>query len=354
MSIHAFVSSASYFGREIQGQFVVASKEPKDSECKRDFYLRVLHPDTGKEFGMHVFAKDVIFKDENAKTVEVGFGRVISKDGQSATPTQSQPEAPVVVELSDEELDQIIYKRFEIMGLLSDSLISGDIRSLIVSGISGIGKTYTLETKLKAAEESGDIESVKHVKGHVTPLQLYTMLFENKDEGQVVLLDDVDPFKDELCLSILKAALDTGEKREVSWYSTSKWMDENEIPQSFEYNGTLIFITNVDMDKQINRGSSSAPHLRAFVGRANYLDLMVHSNREALIRIKQIVRDSTILTGNGISQAQGVEMIEWLSENSNKLREMSLRTILKMISYIKTSPTEWKTVCEVMLLKKRV
>ena len=79
MTIHAFISSASYFNREISGQYVVAAKEPKDSECKRDFYLRIIHPDTQKEFGVHIFAKDVIFKDENAKTIELPFGRVQNK-----------------------------------------------------------------------------------------------------------------------------------------------------------------------------------------------------------------------------------------------------------------------------------
>lgn len=350
MTIHAFISSASYFNREISGQYVVAAKEPKDSECKRDFYLRIIHPDTQKEFGVHIFAKDVIFKDENAKTIELPFGRVQNKGAEDNS--VSQPVANPIVELTDEELDLLIYKRFEIMSMLSDSLINGHTRSLIISGAPGISKTYTLESKLNAALEESSIESFVHLKGRITPLQLFVKLFENKDEGQVLLIDDVNLWGEENSVEILKAALDTGAKREITWASTLKWLEENEIPQTFEFNGSVCFITNIDFDREISKNNSQSVHLKALISRANYLDLKVHSNREILIRIKQIVRDSEILSKNGLSPDQGALMIEWLENNVDKLREMSLRTVLKIASYMNTSMEEWETISAVMLLKK--
>lgn len=350
MTIHAFISSASYFNREISGQYVVAAKEPKDSECKRDFYLRIIHPDTQKEFGVHIFAKDVIFKDENAKTIELPFGRVQNKG--AVDNSASQPVANPIVELTDEELDLLIYKRFEIMSLLSDSLINGHTRSLIISGAPGISKTYTLESKLNVALEESTIQSFVHLKGRITPLQLFVKLFENKDEGQVLLIDDVNLWGEENSVEILKAALDTGAKREITWASTLKWLEENDIPQTFEFNGSVCFITNIDFDREISKNNSQSVHLKALISRANYLDLKVHSNREILIRIKQIVRDSEILSKNGLSPEQGALMIEWLENNVDKLREVSLRTVLKIASYMNTSMEEWETISAVMLLKK--
>lgn len=351
MTIHAFISSASYFNREISGQYVVAAKEPKDSECKRDFYLRIIHPDTQKEFGVHIFAKDVIFKDENAKTIELPFGRVQTKTNEQSE-VQTQMKVEPLVELTDEELDVIIYKRFEIMSLLSDSLINGHTRSLIISGAPGISKTYTLESKLNTALEDSTIDSFVHLKGRITPLQLFVKLFENKDEGQVLLIDDVNLWGEENSVEILKAALDTGSKREITWASTLKWLEENEIPQTFEFNGSVCFITNIDFDREISKNNSQSVHLKALISRANYLDLKVHSNREILIRIKQIVRDSEILSKNGLSPEQGVLMIDWLEKNVDKLREVSLRTVLKIATYMNTSMEEWETISAVMLLKK--
>ncbi|AXF41382.1 hypothetical protein SHAb15599_00012 [Acinetobacter phage SH-Ab 15599] len=349
MTIHAFINSALYRNSEISGQYVVFGKEPKDKECKRDFYLKLRHPDTGKEFGVHIYAKDVIFKDENANIVHLANGRVKSSSASDSQPSTVVTQEP---ELTDEELDRIIYKRFQIMSQLSDSLILGHTKALIISGAPGISKTFTLEQKLDDALESGVIESFEHLKGRVTPLQLFVKLYENKDPGHILLIDDVNLWGEENSIELLKAALDTGSKRSVTWASTASWLKEQKIPESFEYEGSVCFITNVDFDRAIARNTSASVHLKALISRANYLDLKVHSNKEILIRVKQIVRDSSILQSNGLSEADGKEMLQWMEDNIEKLRELSLRTVLKIASYMNTNRTDWTEIAEVMLLKK--
>ena len=343
MKIIATISSASYFKKDINGAFEVAAKEPKDSDCRRDHYLRLIHPDTAKEFGVHVFEKDVTYTNEAGQIINLPYGRIGATNSNGAVLT-----APEVV-LTEEELDHQIYRRFAVMDTLSDALIGGISRSLIISGSAGIGKTYSLETKLKRAEESGTIDSYKHIKGRLSPLQLYIQLWENRAPGQVLLLDDVNVWNDESSVDILKAALDSSDVREVSWMSTLKYLEENEIPNQFEYEGTIVFISNINFDKEIGKSNGMAPHLRALISRSNYLDLKVHTNQEILVRIKQIIRDSRILENNGLTSKQGVELVQWLQDNVDTLREVSLRTVIKIAQYMAAAPNEWEEMSAIML-----
>ncbi|UYD57565.1 hypothetical protein OFDDKENP_00189 [Aeromonas phage B614] len=250
---------------------------------------------------------------------------------------------------TDEDMRSRIAKRFMVMDKMANGLVKGTIRSLIISGAPGIGKTYTLEKKLKHADEIGEI-SFSSIKGKCSPIGLYIHLWENRESDCVVLLDDVDVFSNEDTLNVLKAALDTGEERIVSWGTASNYLAERDIPNNFEFEGSIVFITNADIDAEVARGSKMAPHLDALQSRSIYLDLGVHTSREIMMRVEDVITSTSMLQDRGLTEAQTVNALEWMKEHTESLRSVSLRTALYLADFINTDE-DWADVAEVTLLK---
>jgi len=74
-------------------------------------------------------------------------------------------------------------------------------------------------------------------------------LYQYSAKGSVIVFDDCDTVLfDDLSLNILKAALDSGKKRIIQWNTESRVLDREGIPDKFEFEGAVIFITNVKFD----------------------------------------------------------------------------------------------------------
>lgn len=254
-----------------------------------------------------------------------------------------------IEEETDEDISLKIKKRFNVMDKMGDGVVNQNIRSLIISGAPGIGKTHELETKLKKAEKEGKIQ-FNMMKGKVSAFGLYMKLYENRHEDCVTVLDDIDVFSDEDVLNILKAALDTGESRWLSWNTASSWLEENEIPNHFEFMGSVVFITNMNVDRELEKSSKITPHLDALISRSIYLDLGVHSNKNIMIRVKDVISSTDMLTDRGIPLSGQVEIVNWMSENVSRLRNVSLRTALFIADFMKTDP-DWQDIAEATLIK---
>lgn len=250
-----------------------------------------------------------------------------------------------------EKMDYDIRQRFEVLDLFSEAVVAGQIRSMVVSGAPGVGKTYTLEKRLKEAEVNGEIQSVTHVKGKSTPLYLYQLLWENNQPGQVLLMDDTDSvFGDDTACNILKSALDSSEERWITYGSAAKYLEQNDIPQTFKFEGTVVFISNLDFFGMIQRGTGIAPHLNAIMSRTHYLTLNVYTKREIMVRVQQIMLETPVLDCMGVSEDIKGEILEYLWENLDNLREVSIRTLLKIGEYYQISGEDWKKTADVMLM----
>jgi hypothetical protein len=112
-----------------------------------------------------------------------------------------------------------------------------------------------------------------------------------------------------------------------------------------------VFITNVDIDKELERGSKLAPHLHALVSRSVYLDLGVHSNEEIMVRVEDVITTTNMLQRVGLSDADTIEVLEWMKENIKRLRNVSLRTALYLASFVITDRQNWKEIAEVTQLR---
>lgn len=246
-----------------------------------------------------------------------------------------------------------IRARFAALDMLTEGVIAGHVRSLIVAGAPGVGKTYTLEQQLNAAERNRKIASQVEVKGSISAIGLFLTLWENRDKGQVIVLDDIDSvFSDEECMNLLKGALDSSDRRVISWIKDSSFLRDRDIPNSFEYKGQVVFITNVDIESVIERGTKMAPHMNALLSRAVFLDLAIHTPEAVMIRIEQIVAETDFITKQGITTSQAVQIMDWLRANMTQLRTLSLRTVIQLAAFVKTT-SNWKQLAEATLNRNR-
>jgi hypothetical protein len=180
------------------------------------------------------------------------------------------------------------------------------------------------------------------VSGGVSSIGLYQKLYYNRSPEQVLVFDDCDGvLLEEECLTLLKAALNSGDKRRICWNKESRVLVVEDIPEAFDFEGSIIFLSNIDFERTIARGSRIASHLDAIISRCHYMDLEISSTRDKLLRIKQIVRDG-MLTPYLFTEQEEKDLLHFIFDNADFLREISLRMVKKIADFVKTDPAGWR------------
>ena len=257
------------------------------------------------------------------------------------------------VETEDEAMTRI-RERFEILTEMSKACIGGDIRAMIVSGPPGVGKSYGVEQEIEKAtlfdKIAGKRLRAEVVKGSATPIGLYQVLYKYSDPNCVLVFDDCDSILlDDVCLNLLKGALDSGKKRKISWLSESGALRREGIPDSVDFKGSVIFITNMKFDKM--KSQKLRDHLDALQSRCHYLDLTLDTMRDKILRIKQIAKDGVLFADYDFEPCVQDEIIDFMNVNQNRLREMSLRMAIKIADLRKMSALNWKRLAETTCMK---
>jgi hypothetical protein len=258
-----------------------------------------------------------------------------------------------VVETDEQAMDRI-RERFDILQEMSKACVSGDIRAMIVSGPPGVGKSFGVEQEIDKAtmfdKIAGKRLRAEVVKGSATPIGLYQTLYKYSDPNCVVVFDDCDSILlDDVALNLLKGALDSGKKRKISWLADSRILRSEGIPDSFEFKGSVIFITNLKFDKM--KSQKLRDHLDALQSRCHYLDLTLDTMRDKILRIKQIAKDGVLFADYDFEPETCDTIIEFMDSNKDRLREMSLRMALKIADLRKSFPNNWKRMAETTCMK---
>ena len=256
---------------------------------------------------------------------------------------------------SDQEILDRLAERFDILTDMTKAVKSGDVRAMIVSGPPGVGKSYGVEAVLQKdglfdtlAERKPKYEVVK---GAMSALGLYAKLYEFSAEKNVVVFDDCDSvLMDELSLNILKGALDSSKKRYIAWNTDSRLLRSEGIPDRFEFKGSAIFITNIKFEHV--RSKKLRDHLDALESRCHYIDLQMDTEREKMLRIQQVVKENEMLADYEFEPCIQDELIEFVVENQAKLRELSLRMVLKLADLRKAFPANWKSHAKTTCMKR--
>ena len=259
-----------------------------------------------------------------------------------------------VAKESDESIITRIKERFEILEDMTKGVRKGDVRAMIVSGPPGVGKSFGVEAVLgkdDLFDKMGDRKPrYEIVKGAMSAIGLYSKLYEFSAKGNVLVFDDCDSvLLDELSLNILKAALDSSKKRTISWNTDSRVLRHEGIPNQFEFNGSAIFITNIKFEHV--RSKKLRDHLDALESRCHYLDLTIDTTREKILRIKQIVNDG-MLDSYNLEEIQKDEVVQVIEVNKDKMRELSLRMVIKIADLRASMPLKWKAVAAMTCMKR--
>jgi hypothetical protein len=257
---------------------------------------------------------------------------------------------------TDDEIKARLRDRFSILDDMTRAVKKGAVRAMIVSGPPGVGKSFGVEKVLGKhdlmANVAGDEKLKKYevVKGAMSALGLYSKLYQYSGSKNILVFDDCDSvLLDDLSLNILKAALDSGNKRMIHWNTESHMLHREGIPSSFEFKGGAIFITNIKFENV--KSKKLRDHLEALESRCHYLDLTIDTEREKVLRIKQIVEDG-MLDKYDMPDEHKAQVLEFIETNKKKLRELSLRMVLKIADLRVSFPDRWQSIAGMTCMRR--
>jgi len=301
---------------------------------------------TVKNEGQFPIAIDVVkIKVNNIHDIEFNGAPVIAEE--------SQVVENVVSETEEDAMNRIAI-RFGVLDEMSRACIAGDIRAMIVTGPAGIGKSHGVTTQMEKAtlfdQVAGNKTRFEIVKGAMSGIGLFAKLYKFSDAKNVLVFDDCDIWEDQDAINVLKGALDSGKTRRISWNKDSRLLRDEGVPNSFNFNGSIIFITNKSFDAR--KASKIQPHLDALQSRCHFLDLTVNTERDKMLRIKQVHRDADggLFADYDFSEEQTDEIMSFIWNNHSKLREVSLRMCLKVADLVKIS-ANWRELAKATCMK---
>ena len=244
----------------------------------------------------------------------------------------------------DPELVFGINERFQILEDFVDMVAKRTIPSAIITGQGGLGKSHTVFKALKAAgmmniddaeigarfEEGLSSKAYVVIKGFSTAKGLYRTLYENRN--RLVVFDDCDSvLKDPVAANLLKAALDSYDKRVITWNAEASFGGEDDLPRSFIFNGGVIFISNLPMFK--------VP--QAIISRSMPADVSM-TRKEIIERMAVIVQEGEFLPGYDTEYKS--DALAFIAANSERpeIKEINLRTLINVTKARATKPEHWK------------
>ena len=264
----------------------------------------------------------------------------------------TRPKALTKTTESDDAIDVKLRQRFEIVAGMTEAALDGSCRAMIVSGPPGLGKSYTIEKIIDENDPHRD--STKQLKGIVGLPGLYRTLHDYRRKGEVIVFDDSDNiFYDNGALNLLKSACDSSDIRRLSYLKNTNDVSERwgtPLEREILFEGSIIFITNLDFDEMIRKGSKLAPHLAALISRAHYIDLEMKTQRDYLVRIKQVVKEG-MLRLRGLRPDQEAEVMSFIMTHKDRLRELSLRIVVKVADLLMSKKPNWKQIAELTCCK---
>jgi hypothetical protein len=296
----------------------------------------------GTEMTAIVFnsAKNAYEATVNGKTIRSFDKKYVERKVSLMTTTEYTVATPV-----KKESKFGINERFGFVEKLVTMVASNVQPSAIITGEGGLGKTYTV---VKTLENNGykDISDLADfqvgtilnarkcftmVKGYSTAKGLYRTLFENNKS--VIVFDDCDAvLKDPVALNLLKGALDSYGRRIISWNADMK---DDELPRSFNFEGRVIFISNMPQEK-IDQAIRS---------RSMMIDLSMTTDQK-IDRMEYIAKSEEFLPEYDATAK--TDALALIREIKDEVKEISLRTLIS-VTKIRASNDDWKDLATYML-----
>jgi hypothetical protein len=239
-------------------------------------------------------------------------------------------------DMTDEELFERINDTFTSITLLAEAAASLKIRSMIVSGSPGTGKTFEVVKAIEAQKAKNQNFYFHHLKGTISTPVLFIELYHARNG--VLILDDTDEaFTDNESLQLLKAATESNKARSIAYRKLSMALEAEGVPTEFNFNGCVIVLTNTNLE-DARKGKQS--HYDAIMSRAHYVNAVLKTDREKLMRIRHVITTTSLLD-TFLDRKCHAEIIEFIEEHHNRFRELSIRTVVKLAELRNAFPTKW-------------
>jgi hypothetical protein len=241
-----------------------------------------------------------------------------------------------------------INQRFDFMEQIVSMVADGHQASALVTGEGGLGKSYTVyevlgkrgyvDSTLEMLDgKDGQVlsrNSFVVMRGFSTAKGLYRTLFENN--GRIIVFDDYDSIlKDPVALNLLKGALDSFDRRIISWNAD---MRDEDLPKCFEFTGRVVFISNITLLK-IDQALRS---------RSMTVDLSMNTT-EKIDRMRHIVQSPKFMPK--VAMALKLEALDFIDTMKDKCRELNLRTLISVTKIRFANEHNWRNLAEYMLVK---
>jgi hypothetical protein len=81
------------------------------------------------------------------------------------------------------------------------------------------------------------------------------------------------------------------------------------------------------------------------------MDLTIDSDKDKILRIKQVVQDG-MLDAYDLTEEVKLEIMDFVDVNKNRLRELSLRTVLKVADLAVAFPDTWEAYAENTVMRR--
>jgi len=355
LSIQVQISKGYYRGVPVEGTFALV--KPYQDGARGGFItIRNPAPTAGHPPVQRVTVEKGDFKMLDAGGVELEGHVTVDMSDKGGLEVSTNYEQMFVLAETEEEAMERIADTFLMLDKITDACARGVVRGLVVSGPPGVGKSYGVEKQLEAAnmfrKVAGLDPKFEVITGGVSPIGLYQKLYHNRNSERVIVFDDSDGvlFEEE-CITLLKGALNSGDKRRLAWNKESRTLLSEGIPEHFDFEGGIIFISNIDFERSIQRDSRISSHLEAIMSRCHYLDLEIGSMRDKLLRIRQVVRDGMLIPFEFTTE-QETNIINFVMNNADYMREVSLRAVKKIADFVKADPAGWQEMAEATCLQR--
>jgi hypothetical protein len=224
-------------------------------------------------------------------------------------------------------------------------ICKGEYRSVIINGPPGVGKSFSIESYL---EEYAELGTYKVIAGHMTPLSLYGNLYQYRDIGHTLVLDDIDSVFSRIeGINLLKAAMDTKPMRRINWESSSSAVATLGLPSGFEFKGSVVLISNIGFN---GKKSKLQEHLDALKDRSYSLQISDCTNENLFQQVCFMVVKKELLKGYQLDGEKQSEILDYIGSNLDKLHKISLRLAMKLADLMRANPKDWKSMADSGLL----
>jgi hypothetical protein len=200
-------------------------------------------------------------------------------------------------------------------------------------------------------------------QGTCTTAALYELLFVHR--RRLLVFDDFDSvLRDDDCVNLLKAALDTYPIREVSKWSRGNTFDsfgmsdaamqerydtDGKLPNQFKFTGRIIFVSNIHEDK----------FDKALISRSLHVEVRL-SKAQLMKRLYELMPD--LRPGVPIEfKVEALDYLDHLTSNFECKFQLDVRSLIHAIDFRAEYPTEEKELMNgkkvkiwQQLLKKRL